>query len=164
MALLNIRKDGDGILRKKSKEIKEIDDKILQLIEDMKETMVDAQGVGLAAPQVGKLRRIVIVEMGEEPGDNPVAMINPVIIDEEGTQIALEGCLSVPGFTASVERPKNVRLKYLNEKAKEVILELEDFDARKICHEIDHLDGILFKDKYIDEYVLNEDGEYVKYE
>lgn len=164
MALLNIRTDGDPILRKRSKEVKKIDDKILELINDMKETMEDAKGIGIAAPQVGKLKRIIIVDFISQEDEGPIAMINPEIIDEEGSAIDIEGCLSLPNFRASVERPDKIKLSYTNIDGQEEILEPEGYDARIVCHELDHLDGILFKDKYIDEYVLNEDGEYVKYD
>lgn len=162
MALLNIRTDEDPILRKVSKEIKEVNEKILELIEDMIETMKDAEGIGLAAPQIGKLRRLIIVDFQDSNG--PIAMVNPEIIAEDGCLIDIEGCLSIPGFRGSVERPERIKVKYLNKDGEEVILEKEGYDARIVCHEVDHLNGILFKDKYIDEYVLNEDGDYVKYE
>lgn len=160
MALRKIRTDGDPLLRKKSREIKKIDSKILELIEDMKETMNDAGGIGIAAPQVGTLRRVVIVDINEEQ----FAMINPVIVEKDGSCVDIEGCLSIPNFRGSVERPENITVKYLNEDGEEITLDLEGYDARIVCHELDHLDGVLFNDIFIDEYILNEDGEYVIYE
>lgn len=160
MALLNIRTDSDPLLRKISKEVKEIDDKILRLIGDMKETMDDAQGIGIAAPQVGKLKRIIIVKFIEENAQ-ALAMINPEITEKEGTEIDIEGCLSVPGFRGSVERPHRVKVEYQDKDGITQSIEKEGYNARILCHEIDHLNGILFTDKYIDEYVLNEDGDYV---
>lgn len=160
MALRQVRTDGDPILRKKSKEIKEINEKILTLIEDMVETMNHEGGIGIAAPQVGTLRRVIIAEINGEQ----IPMINPVIIKSEGSLIAIEGCLSVPNFRGSVDRPDSIELKYTNVDGEEVSMSLNGYDARIICHEIDHLDGVLFKDKYIDEYVLNDDGEYEVYE
>ncbi len=126
----------------------------------MKDTMNDAGGIGIAAPQVGTLRRVVIVDINEEQ----FAMINPVIVEKEGSCVDIEGCLSIPNFRASVERPETISVKYLNEDGDEISLDLEGYNARIVCHELDHLDGVLFNDIYIDEYVLNEDGEYEVYE
>ena len=162
MALLNIRTDEDPILRKISKEIKEVNDKTLILIEDMIETMKYAKGIGLAAPQIGKLRRLIIVDFQDEEG--PIAMVNPEIIEKDGSVVDIEGCLSIPGFRGSVKRPEKIKVKYLNKDGEETTLEKEGYDARIVCHEVDHLNGILFKDKYIDEYVLDDNGDYVKYE
>lgn len=148
MALRRIRLEGDPILRKKSRHIDEINDRIQVLLDDMVETMRDAEGVGLAAPQVGVLRRAVVIDVGE----GPIKIINPEIIDEEGTKIDIEGCLSVPNKAGKVERPERVKIKYINEDGEEVILEGEGLLAKAICHEIDHLDGILYTDKVI-EYV-----------
>ena len=148
MALRRIRLEGDPILRKKSRPIDEINDRIQVLLDDMVETMRDAEGVGLAAPQVGVLRRAVVIDVGE----GPIKIINPEIIDEEGTKIDIEGCLSVPNKAGKVERPERVKIKYINEDGEEVILEGEGLLAKAICHEIDHLDGILYTDTVI-EYV-----------
>jgi peptide deformylase len=147
MALRIIRTEGDEILRKKSKKVEEINERILTLIEDMKETMYAADGVGLAAPQIGILKRIVVIDVG----DGPITLINPEIIKEEGSQIDLEGCLSIPEYNGKVERPFNVTVKALNEKGEEFVLEGEELLARAFCHEIDHLDGILFRDRVIEE-------------
>ncbi|MDD3224002.1 MAG: peptide deformylase [Clostridium sp.] len=145
MALRNIRKLGDKILRKNSKTVVKIDDRLLTLIEDMKETMYNANGVGLAAPQVGILKKVVVIDVGE----GPIVLINPEIIEEKGSVIDEEGCLSIPGRQEKVDRPAYVKVKCLNEKGKEVIIEGEELLARAICHETDHLYGILFIDKAI---------------
>ncbi|MCR1935478.1 peptide deformylase [Clostridium tepidum] len=145
MAIRNIRKYGDDLLRKKSRKIEKIDDRILTLLDDMAETMYSADGVGLAAPQVGILKRAVVIDVGK----GLIKLINPEIIETEGNEIDLEGCLSVPGQQGEVERPYKVKVKALNEKGEEIILEGEGLLARAFCHEIDHLDGILFVDKVI---------------
>ncbi|AUM96281.1 TPA: peptide deformylase [Clostridium botulinum] len=145
MAIRNIRKYGDELLRKKSRKIEKIDDRILTLLEDMAETMYSAEGVGLAAPQVGILKRVVVIDVGE----GLIKLINPEIIETEGNQKDVEGCLSVPGEQGEVERPYKVKVKALNEKGEEIVLEGEELLARAFCHEIDHLDGILFVDKVI---------------
>jgi peptide deformylase len=146
MAIRNIRTDNDEILRKKSKKVEEINDRIKILIEDMKETMYEADGVGLAAPQVGILKRIAIVDVGE----GSIVIINPEIIETSGCEIDVEGCLSLPGKQGEVERPAMVKVKALNENGEEFIIEGEGLLARALCHEIDHLDGILFTDKLVD--------------
>lgn len=146
MALRNIRKYGDEILRKKSREVDVINDRISTLIKDMEETMYEAQGVGLAAPQIGILKRVIVIDVGE----GIIRLINPEIISREGSQLDVEGCLSVPGEQGEVERPSRVVVKALNEKGEETIVEGEGLLARALCHEIDHLDGILFVDKVID--------------
>ncbi|EDU36322.1 peptide deformylase [Clostridium sporogenes] len=145
MAIRNIRKYGDELLRKKSRKIEKIDDRILTLLEDMAETMYSAEGVGLAAPQVGILKRVVVIDVGE----GLIKLINPEIIETEGSQKDVEGCLSVPGEQGEVERPYKVKVKALNEKGEQIVLEGEELLARAFCHEIDHLDGVLFVDKVI---------------
>lgn len=147
MALRNIRTEGDSILRKKSKKVEEINDRILTLIEDMKETMYAADGVGLAAPQIGILKRIVVIDVGE----GLITLINPEIVKVEGSQIDYEGCLSVPGKQGKVERPLKVTVKALNEKGEEFQMDGEELLARAFCHEIDHLNGELFIDKAMEE-------------
>jgi peptide deformylase len=146
MAIRNIRIDEDPILRKRSREVTEINDRITELLDDMIETMYDSNGVGLAAPQVGILKRIAIVDVGEEL----IELINPVIIKEEGSQIESEGCLSLPGLSGKVERPFKVTVKAMNRNGEEFEIEGEELLARAFCHEIDHLNGILFKDKIVD--------------
>ena len=146
MALRTIRKYGDELLRKKSRKVDIIDERILTLLKDMEETMHAADGVGLAAPQVGILKRVVVIDIGE----GILKLINPEIVETEGTEIDTEGCLSVPGEQGEVERPYKVKVKALNEKGEEIMIEGEGLLARAFCHEIDHLDGILFVDKAID--------------
>jgi len=143
MALRNIRKYGDDILRKKCREIHEIDNRLLTLIEDMKETMYEADGVGLAAPQVGILKRLFVIDIGE----GPLVFINPEIIETSGTQTDEEGCLSLPGETEEVVRPNYVKARALNEKGEEFEIEAEELLARAILHEYDHLNGTLFIDR-----------------
>lgn len=147
MAIRIIREDGDEVLRKKSKEVLEINDKIKELVQDMIETMRDAGGIGLAAPQVGLLKRIIVIETD----GMLLELINPKIIKESGSQTGPEGCLSIPGFYGEVERPKKVVVEALNLDGEKVEIEGKDMLARVICHEIDHLDGILFKDIVIGE-------------
>lgn len=146
MALRNIREIGDNVLRKKSKKVDVINDRILTLINDMFETMYEAEGVGLAAPQVGILKRIVVIDTG----DNPITLINPKITYTEGKVIDSEGCLSIPGEQGNVERPAKVTVKALNEKGEQIEITGEDLLARAICHELDHLDGILYVDKLVE--------------
>ncbi len=143
MAYREIRKDGDEVLRKKSRPVEKIDGKILTLLEDMADTMYKADGVGLAAPQVGILKRIVVIDVG----NGLFEMINPVILEQSGEQDGVEGCLSIPGTSGEVVRPKNVKVKYTDPNGETVILETEELFARAVCHELDHLDGILYKDK-----------------
>ena len=143
MAIRQIRFDGDDILRKKCKEVKEMTDRTLTLIDDMFDTMYEANGVGLAAPQVGILKRIVVIDVDYE---NPYVLINPVIVERDGEQTGDEGCLSLPGKVATVTRPNHVICKCLNEDMEEIEIEGEGLLARAICHELDHLDGILYKD------------------
>ena len=145
MALRNIRVKGDPILKKKSREIGEINERVRELAKDMIETMYKADGVGLAAPQIGILRRIVVIDIG----DGPIVLINPAIIKSSGSQVSLEGCLSIPGVHEEVERPNLAVVKYLDLQGKKKILEGEELLARAICHEIDHLEGILFTDRSI---------------
>lgn len=145
MAIRNILKDGDEILRKKSREVTEINDNILILLDDMADTMYKANGAGLAAPQVGVLRRVVVIDIGE----GLVELINPVIKEQTGQQTTIEGCLSIPGIWGEVERPARVVVEALNRKGEKITIESEGFMAQAVCHEVDHLDGILFTDKVI---------------
>lgn len=146
MAIRNIRLEGDAVLTKVAKPVTEVNEKIVELIDDMLDTMYDAYGVGLAAPQVGILKRIVVIDVSEE-GDDPIILINPEIIDMQGSQTGDEGCLSVPGKSGVVTRPNYVKVKALNEEMEEVIYEGEGLLARAFCHEIDHLDGHLYVEK-----------------
>lgn len=143
MALLNILKESEPTLRKTSREVGEITPRIITLLDDMIETLHDANGAGLAAPQVGVLRRICIVETDET---GLVEFINPVIIEREGEQEELEGCLSIPGEWGYTRRPAKVTVRALNRRGEEFTISGEDLAARAFCHEIDHLDGILYKD------------------
>lgn len=144
MAIRNIRTKGDEVLRKKCRNVDVINERTLTLIEDMIDTMYDADGVGLAAPQVGILKKIFVIDVYDDYG--PRVFINPEILEVGGSQIGEEGCLSVPGVSEDVERPNYVKVKALNEKGEEFILEAEELLARAICHENDHLNGVLFVD------------------
>lgn len=148
MALRNIRKLGDDILRKKCRPVDTIDEKILTLLDDMAETMYQANGVGLAAPQIGILKRIVVIDIG----DGLIELINPEIVDFEGNIKDTEGCLSVPGKYGYVVRPARVKATALNRDGEKITVEGEGMLAKALCHEIDHLDGIVFVDK-VTEYV-----------
>ena len=134
---------GSDTLRKKSKPVIDFDKSLFDLLDDMKQTMIEKNGVGIAAVQVGVLRRAIIVELDE---DNFLEIINPEIIKTKGKVCNNEGCLSVPGFFTKVERPKYVKIKAFDRNGKEFEFEAEDYIARCICHEIDHLNGILFVD------------------
>lgn len=146
MALRKIREMGDPVLNKKCREVKEITDNVKVLIEDMLDTMYEAQGVGLAAPQVGILKRIVVIDVTEER-DEPIILINPEIIEEDGTQTGEEGCLSVPGMSGIVTRPSHVKVRAFDENMQEYEIEGEGLLARAFCHEIDHLDGHLYVER-----------------
>ncbi len=143
MAIYQIVKKGDPILREKAKEVKEINDSILRLLENMKDTMYAANGVGLAAPQIGVSKRVIIVDVGEELFE----LINPQIISSEGLETDTEGCLSIPGMVGEVARAKRIKITGKNRKGETVEIEAEDLLARAFQHELDHLDGILFIDK-----------------
>ncbi len=145
MALREIVKYGDDILRKKCRPVTVFDEKLHTLLEDMKETLAEAQGAGLAAPQVGMLRRICIIDVRDSNGI--YELINPEIVSVEGTQCGNEGCLSLPGEWQEVERPAKVTVKAQDRNGNEFTLTGEGLLARAICHETDHLDGVLFIDK-----------------
>ena len=140
MAIRNLRYEGDPILRKTSKEVKEITPKIVELIDDMLETMYEAGGVGLAAPQVGVLKRIVVIDVG----DGPFVLINPQITKTEGSQTGDEGCLSVPGKAGIVTRPNEVTVRFTGEDGNTYDLEGTELLARAICHECAHLEGQMY--------------------
>ena len=144
MARRMIVKIGEDILRKKCKEVTEFDVSLGELLDDMKETMLDADGVGLAGPQVGVLRRVAVVSPN---GKNFYEFVNPVIVSSSGTQICREGCLSVPGINGEVERPKKIEVMAYDRNGRRFLLKAEGFLANICCHEFDHLDGILFIDK-----------------
>lgn len=143
MAVREIRVQGDEVLTKVCKEVKALTPRNLVLIEDMLDTMYEAQGVGLAAPQVGILKRIVVIDVGE----GPIILINPEILETSGEQTGDEGCLSVPGLAGQVTRPNYVKVKALDENMEEVIYEGEGLLARAFCHELEHLDGHLYVEK-----------------
>ena len=143
MAIREIREIGDEVLTKVSKAVKVMTPRTLMLIDDMLDTMYESGGVGLAAPQVGILKRIVVIDVGE----GPIVLINPEIVETSGEQTGDEGCLSVPGKAGSVTRPNYVKVKALNTKMKQVFYEGEELLARAFCHEIDHLDGHLYVEK-----------------
>ncbi|MGM0549341.1 MAG: peptide deformylase [Bacillota bacterium] len=146
MNLLQIRKIGDPVLRIKAKKIDEVTKKTNNLIDNMFDTMYTEDGVGLAAPQVGISKRIAVVDIRE---GNKIVLINPEIIKEEGKTIREEGCLSIPGEIGDVIRSKKIKVKSLDRKGNEIEFEAEDFEARAIQHEIDHLNGVLFIDKVV---------------
>lgn len=146
MATRTIRVMGDEILTKTCKEVKQITPRIKQLIEDMLETMYESGGVGLAAPQVGVLRRIVVIDVGNEEPD-PIIMVNPVILESSGEQTDEEGCLSLPGKCGKVTRPNYVKARAFDENMNEYEIEGEGLLARCICHELDHLDGHMYVEK-----------------
>ena len=144
MAIRNIRIDGDEVLRKVCKPVTKITDRTLRLLDDMIDTMYEADGVGLAAPQVGILQRIFVIDIYDDFG--PRVFINPEILETDGVQVGEEGCLSIPEQTHDIERPNYVKVKALNEHGKEFILEATELLARAILHENDHLNGILYTD------------------
>ena len=145
MAILNIVKDKDEILRKKSKDVERIDERVLTLLEDMKETMHKAGGVGLAAVQVGKLKKLIVIDTGEDQ----LELINPVMLKKSGSQEDLEGCLSCPGQWGITKRPMKVEVETLDRTGKKIKVKGEGFLAKAICHEMDHLEGKLFYDEAV---------------
>lgn len=155
MALRNIVQEPNETLRKKCRKVEKITERILQLLDDMKETLAKADGVGLAAPQVGVLRRVVIIDVGE----GPMELINPEILETSGEQTGEEGCLSVAGRWGVVTRPNYVKVKAMDRQGKERIYEGEGLLARAFCHEIDHLDGRLFIDIMKEEITEDADEE-----
>jgi len=159
MAIRNIRQEGDEILRKKSREIEVIDEKLQILIDDMIETMHKYNGVGLAAVQVGILKRVVVIDIYDDNG--PIVLINPIILKTKGEQEVDEGCLSFPNKFAKVKRPKEVVAQYTNRGGKMMQVKAKDLLAQAICHEIDHLNGEVFVDKMIPgtlEYIEQEEN------
>jgi len=143
MAIRKIRTEEDAILRKKSRIVENFDEKLCDLLDDMKETMYQAEGVGLAAVQVGILRRVVVIDVG----DGLIELINPEIIEEEGTQFGVEGCLSLPGKQGYTIRPMTVKVKAQNRNGQWCVYKGSELKAKAFCHEIDHLDGIIYTDK-----------------
>lgn len=143
MAIRKVRELGDEVLRKKSREVTEMTPRLQELIDDMFDTMYETMGVGLAAPQVGILKRIVVIDVD----DNPIIMINPEILETRDSQTGSEGCLSVPGKAGIVTRPNYVRARAYDENMELYEIEGTELLARAICHELDHLDGIVYVDK-----------------
>ena len=155
MALRQIREYGDDVLAKECREVKEITPRVRELVEDMLDTMYEANGVGLAAPQVGVLKRIVVIDVSPE-ADQPLVMINPVITKKDGEQTGYEGCLSLPGKSGIVTRPNHVIARAMDLDGNEYEIEGEELLARAICHELDHLDGHIFTE-IVEEFVNLED-------
>lgn len=147
MAIRNLRLEGDEILNKKSREVEVIDDKLQILIDDMIETMHKYNGVGLAAVQVGVLKRVVVIDIYDDKG--PITLINPIILKTKGEREVEEGCLSFPNKFAKVIRPEEVIAEYTDRKGKRVKIKAKDLLAQAICHELDHLDGEVFIDKIL---------------
>lgn len=159
MAIRQIRGEGDPVLRKKSREVTEIDDRVKTLIDDMCDTLKSSNdGIGLAAPQVGVLKRIIVIDLTQEDGE-VYKLINPKIVKAKGEQVCREGCLSVPGVLGDVTRPAEVVVEALNEKGENVTVKGNGLLAVVLCHEIDHLDGILFIDKATEFYDANDEDE-----
>lgn len=153
MAIRNIRNDKDELLRKRSKEVDSIDNKIRELVFDMLDTMYKNDGVGLAAPQVGILKRIIVYDVGE----GPKVMVNPVITKSSGKQSGEEGCLSSPNVFGMVDRPANLHVKAYDLEGQEITVKAKELEAIVLCHEIDHLDGVLFLDKAYDLYTATDE-------
>lgn len=145
MALREIFKFGDDILRKKCREVTKFDDKLAELLDDMADTLKNADGVGLAAPQVGILRRVCIVDVRD--GKGVLELINPEILEKSGSQTGNEGCLSAPGEWCEVVRPATVKVRAFDRHGKEFTFTATELKARAVCHEVDHLDGVLFIDR-----------------
>lgn len=156
MAIRNILRFGDEILNKKCREVTAIDSRLITLLDDLRETLHDANGAGLAAPQVGVLKRVAIVDIGDE--DGTIELINPKIVKTWGSVNDLEGCLSLPGKYGYVVRPKKVKVEALDRNGKKFEIIGEDLKARALCHEIEHLDGILYT-THVTEFVDVEGGD-----
>ncbi|MDR0271705.1 MAG: peptide deformylase [Clostridiales bacterium] len=153
MGLRTVRKEGDEILKKKCKIVNEINPAIIELLDDMRQTLTQLDAVGIAAPQIGTLKRIVVIDFEDELYE----LINPEIIEEEGEQVCNEACLSIPGRCGDVTRPREITVKALNREGEEKTIEADDFLTSIMCHEIDHLDGVLFIDKATNIQMINEE-------
>lgn len=147
MAIRIIREDGDEVLRKKSREVENVDDKIREILNDMVETMHKFNGVGLAGPQIGILKRLVVIDLYDDKG--PIKLVNPEIVKEKGAKEVEEGCLSFPNKFARIIRPEEVTVKALDENGKQIKISAKGLLAQALSHEIDHLNGVLFIDKII---------------
>lgn len=143
MAILPIRKEGDPVLRQKAQPVTKVTKRVVKLLQDMEETMYAADGVGLAAPQVGVSERLIVVDVG----DGPIHLVNPVLVSSEGTVVDVEGCLSIPGVVGYVDRAQKVTVEGLDLRGRRRRIEADEWLARALQHEIDHLDGVLFTDK-----------------
>ncbi len=160
MAIREIRLSGDEILRKTAREVEKVDDRIKELLQDMLETMHQYNGVGLAGPQVGILKRVIVIDLYD--GNEPLLLVNPKIVKAKGEQEVDEGCLSFPNQYAKIIRPKEVVVEALNENGKKVKIVAKDLLAQALSHEIDHLNGVLFVDNMIPgtlEYIDSKDNE-----
>ncbi len=153
MAIRNVRTDGNPVLREICKKVPEVSDSIRKILDDMMETMYEKDGVGLAAPQIGIPKRMVVID---DRDGHVFKLVNPVIVKSEGEQLSQEGCLSVPGYRGRCKRPMKVTVQALNELGKEIVFDAEGFLAVICCHEIDHLDGILYKDKAVEYERVND--------
>lgn len=156
MALRNIVLEGDPILRKRCRPVDQVNDRIRMVLDDMVETMREYHGVGLAAPQVGMMRRMFVAEPEE---GRVYCFVNPELVEACGSQTGDEGCLSVPGYQGTVERPEKIRIRGLDREGNQQEYEFEGFDAVVMTHELDHLEGILYTDKSTKIYEVTEDGE-----
>lgn len=155
MAVKKILQYGDKILKTASEKVESIDDSILKLIEDMMDTLYSTDGIGLAAPQIGVLKRVILIDLGEE--DEPIILINPQIISKSGKEVSIEGCLSYVGYEGELIRPKKVTVAGLNHKGEAVTYTAEGLLGKAFCHEIDHLDGIMYVDRAKTMYKLEEE-------
>ena len=158
MATRRVLNETDETLRKISRPVKQVDKHTKQLLDDMSETMYAYEGVGLAAPQVGVLRRAIVIDVSEKRNEL-LQLVNPSIVKTEGSCREAEGCLSIPGRRGIVERPQKVTVRAINRRGKEIEIEAEGLLARALCHEIDHLDGILYTDKMIEDVTDKEQGQ-----
>ena len=157
--ILNEKTDNDT-LRRKSRVVETVDDRIRTLLDDLAQTMYEANGVGLAAPQVGVLRRVVVVDVCD--GSGLFELVNPVILEQSGTQDDIEGCLSVTNLNGTVRRPMNIKVRALDRNGQEQTYEAQGYLARAMCHEIDHLDGVLFTDRATDLFHPDDNGKKIK--
>lgn len=155
MTIKKILQYGDKTLKTVSKKVYKIDNDILKLIQDMKDTLYNTTGIGLAAPQIGVLKRVILIDLSEEQNDAMI-LINPEIVEKIGKEVSVEGCLSYVGFEGELIRPKKVTVKALNEKGEEVTYTADGLLAKAFCHEIDHLDGIMYIDRASKVYKLDE--------
>ncbi len=157
--ILNEKTDNDT-LRRKCRVVETVDDRIRTLLDDLAQTMYEANGVGLAAPQVGVLRRVVVVDVCD--GSGLFELVNPVILEQSGTQDDIEGCLSVTNLNGTVRRPMNIKVRALDRNGQEQTYEAQGYLARAMCHEIDHLDGVLFTDRATDLFHPDDNGKKIK--